>query len=110
MPYQRLPVLIYTLYVCARRFFSQFLEICKKLVGHPGGSAVCRIVSEWRASLLRSGELRNRLGQPDSPIEPIDQPIHPFRYVGTRREIIFRRVIGGPIRRNVNYSRRGEYF
>lgn len=27
------PVLIYTRYVCARRFFSQFLEICKKLVG-----------------------------------------------------------------------------
>jgi len=30
------PVLIYTRYVCARRFFSQFLEICKKLVGHSG--------------------------------------------------------------------------
>lgn len=58
------PVLIYTPYVCARRFFLQFLEICKKLVGHPSGSTVCHIL--FAVARFAGKPLAERLMNPQS--------------------------------------------
>lgn len=52
------PVLIYTRYVCARRFFSQFLEICKKLVGH--SDVPSHVASEEANSCNRAGTAQRR--------------------------------------------------